>query len=75
MNDKLKPCPFCGGKPEKIVRDYNPACPDFGRTVKINCRCGISTHEVVYQDESDFRAIIDIWNRRANDEEKSGRAD
>lgn len=61
---ELKPCPFCGGKADIIVREHDPYCPDFGRTVKINCRCGICTHTSVYQDESDLKEVIEYWNKR-----------
>lgn len=63
----LKPCPFCGGKAE-IIRSYNRDCLEFGGTVKIGCRCGIYTSEVVFRDESDLQKVFDKWNRRANND-------
>lgn len=56
MNEKLKPCPFCGGKAKL-----------YGRNVGMYwhmCRkCGASTK----QSPTEFDAII-AWNKRANSE-------
>ncbi len=73
MNEKLKPCPFCGGKidvkqnmyiPE---RDWHPTYydPDSGGDpISIICPCGLEfTHGY---DLDDF---IKFWNRRTENAE------
>ncbi len=54
MNEKLKPCPFCGGKAE-LDEDY-----DSGNIFWVFCtRCGISTDTDYVSKEA-----IKAWNRR-----------
>ena len=57
---ELKPCPFCGGLPEKKVVGTT-----FRPFVVVKCtRCGAGTKAFKeYQDE----IAIEAWNRRAQD--------
>ena len=64
MGDKLKQCPFCGGK-ACIERDdmngisrFLPVCSNYGN----NC-WGMQENWFVTEQEA-----IEAWNRRANDE-------
>jgi hypothetical protein len=67
MNEKLKPCPFCGGDAEVIscMNDWAPGGyqPDGSRVVCRNKACsGIG--QPAYCDDQEPRAIAN-WNRRA----------
>ena len=54
--DKLKPCPFCGGKP-LIYKSM------LDRTVWVVCsECG-ATSPSSFSEET----VIEAWNRRMND--------
>ena len=64
--EKLKPCPFCGGKIATVIRrtcdrtsPHNPA--DFAYP-RVRCLCGA---EVPGKDWSDPSTAIYAWNRRA----------
>lgn len=68
MNEtKLKPCPFCGSKPEiktKLIRitpekeyAYKVVCDN------IQCRMLSETELCLIKEDA-----INIWNRRAKDE-------
>ena len=72
MND-LKPCPFCGGKPE--IEDYTVdepvTCFDFGFRVyctKCNTKFSKSTRYLPglhpEEDAKTIRALAERWNRR-----------
>ena len=56
MSEKLKPCPFCGGK--HIGLDS-----PFAEHYIVICDCGIST--AIYEHAAD---AVAAWNRRAGDE-------
>ena len=67
MTDELKPCPFCGGKPQPRLDDCingkmveNPmfyiACENLG--------CGVWP-EAEGRYETQYDAIVAAWNRRA----------
>lgn len=56
IRQKLKPCPFCGGK-AKICRNWNYVW-DYGF---IKCdTCGATTGKFDY-----YKSAIKAWNRRA----------
>ena len=56
--DKLKPCPFCGGKP--FLNSHYIA--QSKKQWAVNCRCGA---RFFFQDRG-YKAI-EAWNRRADD--------
>lgn len=63
MNDKLKPCPFCGGKAE-----YHENCIDveFGSEFWIRCtQCGCSFQTGDVNDTHD--KVVEKWNRRVSE--------
>lgn len=60
--DKLKPCPFCGGK---AVLEHEYATPGYSY---IRCKeCGVKglTFIMKFERSSDQEAI-EAWNRRAD---------
>ena len=63
MNDKLKPCPFCGNEPTLIVYRGKDGWRD---RYAVLCRyddggCGAESGWYHYEEET-----IEAWNRRAN---------
>lgn len=57
MNDKLKPCPFCGNEPTQIeARDWSD---EFVHHYEIGCfECG-------FQIGDEYRSeVVKNWNRR-----------
>lgn len=56
MNDKLKPCPFCG---EKV--DLFMGVDGSWATWIIECNCGIEMRFLSRED------AIEAWNTRAED--------
>lgn len=55
--DVLKPCPFCGSKPE-MLEIYHKSIKYY-----IICKkCKIKTYEYDYKLEA-----INVWNRRVKD--------
>ena len=56
MAEKLKPCPFCGGKAVFIQ--------EFGYVVCLKCGCRTATYlSAVFNNQQ----VITKWNRRVND--------
>jgi Lar family restriction alleviation protein len=72
LNKALKPCPFCGGSPERVSRDGDERnC--YARTVKYRCTsCNASSGEACgdaskggYADNRTVeRRAVEAWNRR-----------
>ena len=67
--EKLKHCPFCGGRPEFIKSFYGWMSLDengkeiFGDNGMIRCtQCGIRTRETRECD------VIEAWNRRVDND-------
>lgn len=60
MTDKLKPCPFCGGKP------YINSHPIAQRKKQwaVQCRCGAR----FFFFDRKYKAI-EAWNRRAGEQD------
>jgi transcription elongation factor Elf1 len=57
MSDKLKPCPCCKGKAEKVKAGI--------AVFKIACEnCGIQTELKFIFNEIDFDYLVKIWNTR-----------
>ena len=59
--DKLKPCPFCGGKAELVIAKWNPEIVNYVRCTKC---CTLQGQKETKQE------AIDAWNMRINDEER-----
>ena len=57
----LKPCPFCGGKPQ-IKYNY---VAQKKRQWAVQCRCGAR----FFFTDRQYKAI-EAWNRRAGEEDK-----
>lgn len=81
MNEKLKPCPFCGGKATFLTVTNKSSHSVVGVVFEIKCmKCGtkfLKSYECeMFMDQDGgiqtgkderMKAIAD-WNRRANDE-------
>ena len=59
MKNKLKPCPFCGEKPKRIIEG------EYKRFLCNNFDCWIKPRTDWYADEL---TAIEAWNRRVSDE-------
>jgi sarcosine oxidase delta subunit len=82
MTDKLKPCPFCGNKPEirctssgtrigvinQFFRQYKLWCPNCGcnNNKGFSVLFDYSPNTGLHADESELREAIEKWNRRAD---------
>ena len=60
MTEKLKPCPFCGGK-AKLQRDVIGLL--FKPRLWYSVRCSWCEISTVKSNSRDF--VIECWNRRA----------
>lgn len=60
MSEELKPCPFCGGKPE--VRNL----VDSGSAIHVACRCGAQLFGRRYHFGSESEAVA-AWNKRSKE--------
>lgn len=60
--EKLKPCPFCGGKAEMLISEYE----DSRKEYLVDCTecCGMVERWVDTEEEA-----VEQWNRRVNDKE------
>lgn len=64
MSDKLKPCPFCGGRAEIFEIDV-----DSGEFLFAKCQtCGATGKKVwaSMQEERGRREATEAWNRRSS---------
>lgn len=65
MGEQLKPCPFCGGKPEyKEFHDDNGGVECYYREWShyiIECECGCQICSPISKGK-----VIEAWNRRIN---------
>lgn len=52
-NNKILPCPFCGGTDIRMSGDHT-----------IYCKCGASVNEYDYAENTTERVIL-MWNRRS----------
>lgn len=64
MSEKLKPCPFCGGKAEIRTMIYAGNALYYVRCPRINCFIHCFTKKK-YETEAE---AVEAWNRRVNDE-------
>lgn len=76
---KLKPCPFCGGKPECGVEFYKSSGSNITLKAEVWCeRCCIGRAQIFKATEitlvpferytDAFNKAISEWNKRAKDE-------
>lgn len=56
MSEKMKPCPFCGGKASIKIHDFF----DDTRLYTPKCKCGASIVEVFHTEAE----AIEAWNTR-----------
>jgi len=67
MNDKdeLKPCPFCGGKPEEYQENHGMG---YGKYEIVGIRCSICRvkvgNEVTRNKEGALEQSKEFWNTR-----------
>lgn len=63
--DRLKPCPFCGSKPEitKIIIRFTPEKEYGYKVVCGNIQCHILSETELCLSEEE---AINLWNRRAD---------
>ena len=61
MNDKLKPCPFCGGKAEMNKIEYEYYGEDVAKYY-VECFSCCSSSDRYLTD----RLAVDAWNRRVD---------
>ena len=63
MKDKLKPCPFCGGK-AKVIEEYDCMIGKNAYFIECcNCRA------TFYNGNANKNKEIEKWNRRVNKNE------
>lgn len=67
MNEKLKPCPFCGREAELVMKDITPDCARVEEVAwYIGCKkeeCFAATDwDSFYKDK---KLAIDAWNKRS----------
>lgn len=55
MKEKLKPCPFCGGKPEIVPVPYE------GWECRFRSCCSMISHDRLFKTK---QVAIKAWNRR-----------
>lgn len=72
MATELKPCPFCGGKAERVVKVYAGKYYYIGVVNCISCGCEIrqkiSMGSWIKNPEREAkRRVTRLWNRRVED--------
>ena len=62
MNNKLKPCPFCGGEAKYITYYPFDGYQRESPTYIIKCEeCGAEVND------NKKESVIELWNRRVNE--------
>jgi Lar family restriction alleviation protein len=80
MNEKLKPCPFCGGEAE-FVRGNRKINGCYTDVVKVVCKsCQSSSERVIYNKKKqggtgEYSEAAALWNRRTPDIVRCGECD
>ena len=65
MEERMKPCPFCGGEAKLVKRKFKVGFYPSGGTYYIHCKkCLVTT-----QPRTSAESVIETWNRRTNDAE------
>lgn len=65
--DKLKPCPFCGGKAKVVIQDRKD-WREYYQTAFIRCKdCWCRTGNFETSDGYE-KEMADVWNRRVNND-------
>lgn len=71
MENKLKPCPFCGGKVSISlsldVDDFLWVITRGNGKDKCKCRVFMESEKFYGAGNAEKKALIEAWNRRAND--------
>lgn len=65
MPEKLKPCPFCGGK-AKYFKIKSKAMKSWRFIACLKCGCRTATYPPVDYEISNI--VVERWNRRASNE-------
>lgn len=63
MDEKLKPCPFCGGVAQKVDITADEHDPNAGGSY-IACQFCLASSSIAFGDKS---TPVDNWNSRADD--------
>lgn len=63
MDDKLKPCPFCGGVAQRVDIPADEHDPNAGGSY-IACQFCLASSSIAFGDKS---SLVDNWNTRADD--------
>ena len=73
MNEKLKPCPFCGGKANVGLDDFNNEylvmCGECGVMMGISLEIGVEIINGWTAEIESAELAIENWNRRAENAE------
>ena len=79
MNEKLKPCPFCGGTVTIILDGITDLKKDWweitGHASLCTCKCRVSMRSKIftfgrnYKGNREKKELIETWNRRVKDGE------
>ena len=73
MNEKLKPCPFCGGKANVWLDDFNNKylvmCGECGVMMGISLEIGVEIINGWTAEIESAELAIENWNRRAENAE------
>ncbi|MFR7906809.1 MAG: Lar family restriction alleviation protein [Oscillospiraceae bacterium] len=73
MNEKLKPCPFCGGKANVGLDDFNNKylvmCGECGVMMGISLEIGVEIINGWTAEIESAELAIENWNRRAENAE------
>ena len=66
MNDKLKPCPFCGSEAKLSDLDLDEV--EWGHPYYVTCTKCLAKIESPVYGEKGSDIVVENWNRRAEPE-------